>query len=216
MEEMELRPQAWNEIFEKDGRVYNETFPRFEWLVEQFKLHGCQSILDLGCGSGRHVVNLSRQHFRVWGLDFSPVGLRLAQRWLDEEGVAAPLVLADMRFGLPFRDGNFDGLLSTQVIHHAKLKTVVQTVKAIWRVVKPGGLVFVSVPAHRHADEEYIEIEPNTFVPLEGGEKGLPHHIFSEEEFGELFEAFDIIELSTRGDRVITLLATKPYEGTKG
>ena len=65
-------------------------------------------------------------------------------------------------------------------------------------------------------DEEYAEIEPNTFVPLEGPEKGLPHHIFSEQEYGEVFRAFNIIELSTRGDRVITLLATKPDEGSDG
>lgn len=215
MDDMDYRPQAWDEIFKSEGRVYNETFPRFEHLVDQFTLHRCDSILDLGCGSGRHLLSLSKLHFRVWGLDYSPAGLQLAKQWLAEEKMRVPLVRADMRFDLPFRDNAFDGLLSTQVIHHAHLNTIRRTIDEIRRVVKPGGLVFVSVPARRHEDEEYAEIEPNTFVPLEGPEKGLPHHIFSERECEQAFVSFNIIELATRGNRVITLLATKPEEGNE-
>lgn len=212
MDEIELRPHAWDDIFSGDGRVYHEVFPRFEWLVEQFARNGCKTILDLGCGSGRHLLHLTKNDFRVSGLDYSPAGLSLCKQWLEEEGLNAPLVLADMRSRLPFKGSAFDGLLSTQVIHHATLDSVRRTIDEIWRVVKPGGLIFVSVPAHRHVDEDYIEIEPNTFVPLEGPEKGLPHHIFSEQEYEQAFNAFQIIELSTRGEQVITLLAAKPGE----
>ena len=70
----------------------------------------------------------------------------------------------------------------------------------------------VSVPAHPHENEENVEIEPNTIVLVEGPEKGLPHHIFSMEEYETLFKAFNIIELSLRGERVITMLATRASE----
>ena len=62
------------------------------------------------------------------GLDISPTGLRLAQNWLDEEYLEAPLVQADNRHPLPFKDGAFEGLLSTQVIHHALLAEVRATI----------------------------------------------------------------------------------------
>jgi SAM-dependent methyltransferase len=209
MEEMDLRPQAWDEIFRNEGRVYHETFPRFDWLVQQFSDQGCERILDLGCGSGRHLVHLSQLGFRVVGLDYSPAGLRMTKQWLGQEGLSASLLLGDMRSPLPFRSALFNGILSTQVIHHTRLETIQRTVKELWRILAPGGLAFVTVPAHKHENEEYVEIEPNTFMPLEGPEKGLPHHIFSVEEYEKLFQAFNIIELSVRGERVITLLATK-------
>jgi SAM-dependent methyltransferase len=209
MKEMKLRPHAWDEIFQKEGRVFYETFPRFDWLAQQFKKHRCERILDFGCGSGRHLVHLTKLGFNVVGLDYSPAGLRMAKQWLRNESLEAPLLLGDMRYPLPIKDELFNGILSTQVIHHTHLEVIQRTVNELWRILAPGGLAFVTVPAHKHENEEYVEIELNTFVPLEGPEKGLPYHILSVEEYEKLFQAFNIIELSVRGERVITLLATK-------
>ncbi len=206
---MKLRPQAWDEIFQKEGRVYHETFPRFEWLVQHLKFHGCEKILDLGCGSGRHLLHLTKLGFSVLGLDYSPTGLYLAKRWLYEEGMEAPILQADMRTPLPFKSKAFQGILSTQVIHHTQLATIRSTVDEIWRILTPGGLAFVTVPARAHENEGNIQIEPNTIVPTEGSEKGLPHHIFTLNEFCSLFERFQILEAAIRGEKVITILATK-------
>jgi SAM-dependent methyltransferase len=178
-------------------------------LVKEFRQHRCEQILDLGCGSGRHVVHLAKAGFRVCGLDNSPTGLSLARQWLQEEGLSASLVLADMRLALPIRDESFEGLLSTQVIHHALHATVLQTIAEIWRVLNWGGIAFVTVPAHHNPEGKFEEIEPNTFVPLQGGEAGLPHHIFSAEELEAAFDRFRILDLSLRGSKVIAILAQK-------
>jgi len=133
----------------------------------------------------------------------------MAREWLQEEGLSASLVLADMRLPLPIRDETFDGLLSTQVIHHAKLATVLETLSEIWRVLARGGIAFVTVPAHHDPEGDFEEIEPDTFVPLQGGEAGLPHHIFSVEELTAAFYRFKILDLSLRGSTVIAILAMK-------
>lgn len=207
--EMTLRPQAWDEIFQKEGRVYHETFPRFDWLVQQFKYHGCERILDLGCGSGRHVLHLTKLGFDVMGLDYSPTGIQLAKQWLYDERMEAPILQADMRSPLPFKSNAFQGILSTQVIHHTQLATIRSTVDEIWRILTPGGLAFVTVPAHRNVNEGHVQIESNSFVPTEGSEKGLPHHIFTLDEFCSLFDRFQILEAAIKGAKVITILATK-------
>jgi tellurite methyltransferase len=205
---------VWNQIYQKERRVFLEPFERFSELVASFQQHGCQAVLDLGCGSGRHLVALARQGFQPFGLDNAPAGLNLARQWLDQEHLSAPLVLADMRQPLPFGDETFDGLLSTQVIHHAVLAIVIGTAREIDRVLKPGGVLFVTVPVGKKSAGRSTEIEPNTFVPLTGPEVGLPHHIFKPGELQELFPRFQVLDLSIRGGKVIALLALKQADST--
>jgi len=206
---------VWDQIFQKEGRVFLEPFPRFDELVEAFKLHGCTKVLDLGCGSGRHTVGLVQQGFHVVGLDNAPAGLSLARRWLEQERQSAPLLLADVRLPLPFADISFDGLLSTQVIHHARLATVIRTAREMARVLKPGAVLFVTVPVGKKSKGGSKEIEPHTFIPLAGSEKGLPHHIFSPDELRALFPQFEVLDLSVRGAKVIALLAVKQADSTQ-
>lgn len=196
----------WDRIFKREGRVFVDPYPRFTELIEVYKKHDSRSILDLGCGSGRHVVGLAAEGFRVVGCDISTAGLRLAFQWLDKEGLVARLVQADMRANLPFRDGVFDGLLSTQVIHHALRIEVLSTIEEIKRVIAPGGIGFVTVAAKIHEDQVYHRIEPGTYVPQSGSEAGLPHHIFSKEEFIEAFSDTRIIEISLRAEGKVRAL----------
>lgn len=207
---MRSTDHPWDEIFETEGRFFPEPFPGFNEVVQIFKDHGCSEILDLGCGSGRHLIHLAKEGFKACGLDISPTGLRLTREWVDEESLEADLVLADTREPLPFREGSFNGLLSTQVIHHARVAGVRSAIREIWRVLGSGGVAFVTVSG-RKDEGEFEEIEPGTFVPLTGPEKGLPHHIFCERELREEFQDFELMDFSTRAEgKVLVLLARKP------
>jgi SAM-dependent methyltransferase len=135
----------------------------------------------------------------------------MTRAWLAEKGLAAGVVLADMRDPLPFCDGAFEGLLSTQVIHHALIAAIRGTIREIWRVLVSGGLAFVTVSADEAHKEGSREIEPGTFVPLSGSEAGLPHHMFSEEELRTEFQDFYPLETSLRAEgKVLAILAQKP------
>jgi hypothetical protein len=78
--------KPWDTIFQQEGRFFNEPHQALPGFVEQLNQAGAQCVLDLGCGSGRHVVYLAQQGFEVYGLDNSPNGLELTQRWLSEAG----------------------------------------------------------------------------------------------------------------------------------
>jgi len=201
----------WEGIYQNDGWPYEEPFPGFGEVVQILQNHGCRNLLDLGCGNGRHTLHLERAGFRTVGVDISPTGLRFAHRKIVSDGFEAKFVLSDMRFPLPFRDGCFEGIFSTQVIHHAHIAHVRLAIQEIWRVTSPGGMAFVSVSGKMDEDEAFEEIEPNTYVPLSGPEKGLPHHIFTVDEVHDEFGAFLIDDVSIRADgHVITILARKP------
>jgi len=68
-------------------------------------------VLDLGCGSGRHTIFLSKSGYEVVGLDVSMDLLMIAKFKATEAGVSPALVRADMRF-VPFRLRVFSAVMS--------------------------------------------------------------------------------------------------------
>jgi hypothetical protein len=76
----------------------------------------------------------------------------------------------------------------------------------IWRILANGGIAFVTVAGRKHESEAYEEIEPGTSVPLDGTEKGLPHHIFSEDELRSEFGVFQIREITRRAEGKVLAL----------
>jgi SAM-dependent methyltransferase len=202
----------WEGIFRQGGRVFLEPRPLVLKFTEALLEHGSKSVLDLGCGTGCHIVHMAQKGLQVTGLDNAPTALKLTGEWLQEKGFAARLVLSDMQNPLPFADQSFDAVLSTQVIHHARLKTVIQIAKEIDRITRIHGRILISVPTHeavRKDSQELIEIEPNTFVPVTGSEKGLPHHIFTPDEFRNIFPRFQVLDLREYGGVITALTAEK-------
>jgi len=71
-------------------------------------------------------------------------------------------------------------------------------------------VAYISVAAGKD-DEEFVEIEPGTIVPLTGSEARLPHHIFSEEELRLEFRDFQVMDISLRANgKVLVIVACKP------
>lgn len=68
------------------------------------------AVVDLGCGRGRHAIPLSRQGFRVTGVDLSEKMLRMARERAGRENVSVEWVREDMRIFT--RPGAFDACLS--------------------------------------------------------------------------------------------------------
>lgn len=206
------QPTQWEMIFQNDPHLFAEPSPRVVSFAEQLLDHDLSSVLDIGCGPGRHVIHMTQKGLRVTGLDNAPTALSLTRQWLDKEGLHAGLVLNDMRQSLPFESASFDAVLSTQVIHHAMLATVIGTAREIERVVRPNGMILISVPMRRDNREDTADdelLEPNTYAPASGEEKGLPHHLFTPEEFREIFPRFQVIDLRVIDERVIALQAIK-------
>lgn len=97
-------------------------------------------ILDAGCGTGGTTRWLG-QFGRVTGLDLAPRALALASR----RGLTR-LVRGSVD-RLPFRDGVFDLVTCFDVLYHRAVDDRAALAE-FHRVLRPGGLVLVRVPAH--------------------------------------------------------------------
>jgi len=107
-----LSDNTWEQFFNGHAPVYMDnvftknTIAEADFIIEELKLpQGC-FILDVGCGTGRHAVELARRGFRVTGVDISKGMLDQARAAAAEAGVEIELVRADVSKRLP--PGPFD------------------------------------------------------------------------------------------------------------
>jgi SAM-dependent methyltransferase len=204
----------WDEIFSKSGRVFTKPHPELARIADVFRRRGVRRILDLGCGTGRHLVFLGKLGFYMHGFDASSKALDLATEWLDEEGLESEIILHRMEELFPYSTDFFDAIISIQVIHHNLKHDILTTVKEMERVLRPDGVIFVTFPIHSPVpvspedDWDLKQVEPDTYIPQKGPEAGIPHHYFTLEEIPDVFHSFEIIDLFVDDTNHRCLLAT--------
>jgi len=107
--------------------------------------------LDVGVGgSGATVIEAARRGVEATGCDLSLEGVRRAERFARAEGVAERArFVACAAESLPFRDGTFGCASAVAVLEH--LEDDAAAACELARVVRPGGLVWITVPlAYRY------------------------------------------------------------------
>jgi SAM-dependent methyltransferase len=95
----------WDAVFDVDDYLhfYEETLraERTEHQVDVLEQHlfmlGPMRVLDLGCGHGRHAIELARRGHEVTGLDRTQAFLDLARKEADAQRLPIDLVHGDMR-----------------------------------------------------------------------------------------------------------------------
>jgi malonyl-CoA O-methyltransferase len=102
---------------------------------------GGLSILDIGCGTGRHTVRLARAGAMVQALDFSAGMLEKAR--LKEGAEKVNFRVHDLAQPLPFGAGSFDRVVCGLVIDH--IADLGGLFRDMARVCRPSGCVVVSV-----------------------------------------------------------------------
>ena len=92
-----MSKDSWEEFFDFHApRYMDETFTKntekeVDFLIEEFKLRPGSRILDIGCGTGRHSIELARRGYLMTGVDQSSGMLAEARKAAEAAGVEVEL-----------------------------------------------------------------------------------------------------------------------------
>ncbi len=122
-------------------------------LDNYYPRNGQQQILDIGCGTGAMLDELA-PFGSVIGADFAPEALQFCRTRGAQAHTDYPLSRADVR-RMPFADDKFDVVTAMDIIEH--IDDDKAAASEILRVLKPGGRLFVTVPAYQSLWSEHDE-----------------------------------------------------------
>ena len=189
--------KQWDAIYKQVGRHYITSLEYMPELSKLFAKHDVKKVLDLGCGAGGHMVYLARHGFEVYGIDISKEAIKIAEEWLKEKKLKGNLRVGSIYKRLAYRDDFFDAVISFRVLHHAKIQDIRKVIKEIERVLKPHGVLFITIrkKISRKKMTKHKMLDSRTYVPIEGEEKGTVHYLFNKKLLREEFRNFEIHEL---------------------
>jgi ubiquinone/menaquinone biosynthesis C-methylase UbiE len=113
--------------------------PAFAALATEGKLRG--PLLDVGCGTGEHVLMAAAAGIDATGIDIAPTAIRLAEEKAAARGLQATFVAGDalaMDFGAPFASA-----LDCGCFHTFDDADRPRFVARLRRVLQPGARLFM-------------------------------------------------------------------------
>jgi SAM-dependent methyltransferase len=135
------------------------------------------TVLDLGCGEGRHAFEALRRGADVVAVDWGVSEVETTKRWLgaiaeageagrtgDGRAARYEVVRGDL-LHLPFPDASVDRVMASEVLEH--IPDDVTAMAEIFRVLKPGGRAVVTVP--RYGPERICWALSDEYHANEGG-----------------------------------------------
>lgn len=113
-------------------------------IVTNLEVAKGDTILDVGCGDGYycHVILGLGIPVSLTGTDIDTAALKSAKRNLA--GKKVKLITSDLMAKLPFKTASFDKIVMSEVAEH--LPNDVKGLKEVYRVLKPGGVLCLTVP----------------------------------------------------------------------
>jgi ubiquinone/menaquinone biosynthesis C-methylase UbiE len=135
----------WNTLY-----VPQITFANYNFLIRKqhvldlfTKEHG--RYLDAGCGTGDFLPDLVERGGAVYALDFADEMIEQSRRKVQEAGCAdrVQLAVGDV-YNLPYEPNYFDAIIGVGLIEY--LSDADRAFGEMYRVMKPGGTLIVTVP----------------------------------------------------------------------
>jgi ubiquinone/menaquinone biosynthesis C-methylase UbiE len=113
-------------------------------------------LIELGSGSGRPLTYLKTlfPELEVWGVDYSADGIAYAKKSYGKQGVKFKHVRAQ---DTSLKKEHFDFVISSHVIEHVTKDEGLDFLQEAYRLLKPGGYLFVGTPERRMCQELYMK-----------------------------------------------------------
>jgi len=208
-----------------DAKRHARTSKEVDGIIKQLDLQPDDSVLDLGCGDGRHLLELARRGYqKITGVDSTKYYLDIAKERTAAEGLPIEFIQDDMRS--PRNEGAYEAVLSlfSSLGYFEKHEENLRVLRNAHRALKRGGKLLVDVRGKEnfayHFDEEgwtesdgtYVltrrmplndfSIIENHWTIIESGnakELVFSHWIYSAQELKNMCEAAGFSDITAYG-----------------
>ncbi len=211
--------QIYNQDPEREWhRLVLDSYHSLEFLVTmhylQKYLPPSGRILDAGGGPGRYSIELCKAGYEVVLLDLSSGNIALAQNKLKSQPQAVQkrlveFVVGDVRDLARFELDSFDAILCLDPLTYLSEEADrIQAVSELVRVVKPGGLVYISGRGYLALPRTLLKIANDYFLDpvfaafIETGDipiQGHTCHFFRADELRQLTESCGLTTVEMAG-----------------
>ena len=139
-----MKKQWYESLFENYAQKYDNenythgTVGECDFLEKELAFDKSLKILDVGCGTGRHAIELTKRGYLVTGIDLSESQLKRAREKADADNLSIDFQCQDAR-NLPFHsefdvaimlcEGGFS-LMETDEMNYEILKSVTKSLKS--------------------------------------------------------------------------------------
>ncbi|HEC65142.1 MAG TPA: class I SAM-dependent methyltransferase [bacterium] len=185
--------KKWNQFYNKHGRFYIQPHPLAERIANRFKTYKVRNVLDMGSGTGRHLVYFAGEGFNLTGIDFSPSAVELAKKWLAQKSLSAEVNIADIHEHINGAvDASYDAVIAVNSLQYSSDKQFDTVITEVNRILKEGGLFWLVVPSKE--------------TKIDDINKGQV--FYSEEQLkGKLSKTFRILEFARDKNKSFSILA---------
>lgn len=190
----QLAVKVYNKIYQKKTSEMMQIYPD-EMVVRivknRFIKEGIKNVLDAGCGEGRNALMMANEGLKVTCLDTSKAALQLVRKQAKIFNLTKLNYHQASITKMPFKNNQFDAIICWRLIYYLNLKEAYLAMSEFKRVVRPGGLVYLSLPdtCYNFKTRSY---DPKK--PIVKASNGIFLRRYTEDESKDLFKGFVKLE----------------------
>lgn len=106
-----------------------------------------KSVLDIGCGQGPYSFYLCHLFKSYIAFDISFRNILFLKNRVENLKINNSFVLSANGIKMPFKAKSFDVILISEVLEHISPEEIPQMLSEINRILKPNGIIFLTVPS---------------------------------------------------------------------
>jgi len=190
-ENMDEIRKFWEEHHEKKQMIYPaEELVRFlnYWFPDRDTRNKIRA-LDMGAGSGRHTVLLSKMKFNTLSLDHSLSGMKNTRIFLSEDGLSGNVLCATLD-KLPFKNETFDLVIPWECIFYGDKNFIRDTLSEVNRILKKEGVCFTSFRNYKDSHIDNAEVLKDGVYRCKGEWEGQILTVLNRDEVENLLEPY--------------------------
>ncbi len=163
----------------------------------------CKDIIDIGCGGGRNIVYFLKNGCNVYGIDRDANAIDTVKQLSKQLAPNNPIenftvaAVEDM----PFEASSFDLAICSAVLHFANGTAHFDAMlRAIWKVLKPGGYFFARLASDIGIEDLVQPIGNGSYLLPDGSVRFLVNEAmlmqYTKELNGQLYEPIKTTNVS--------------------